>query len=85
MAAPRLVCPRCGWTGLSPGAHAEGFRYLEEVTSIRWVKGVDANGTVHVEAEERIAIEDPGYRPRFQCGECLAEFPIPRRLTLDFQ
>lgn len=54
-----------------------------ELGRLRWVAGADASGTVHIEAEERIGIEDPGYRPRFQCGECLAQFPILRRLTLE--
>ncbi len=79
-----LSCPSCGWTGDSAGIHADRFRYLEEVTSIRWVEGVDASGTLRVDAQEHIGIEDPGRRPRLQCGECLAEFPLPQGLTPDF-
>ncbi len=84
MTSRTLTCPYCGWTGRTLGAHAAGFRYLEEVTSIRSVEGFGASGVLRVDARERIGIEDPGRRPRLLCGDCLAEFPLPRGTVLDF-
>lgn len=77
MAAGPITCPSCGWKGRSPGAHARAFLYVEEVTSVRWVDGVDGSGALRVEASEHIAVEEGGRSPRLQCRRCLAEFPLP--------
>jgi hypothetical protein len=50
---------------------------VEEVTSVRWVDGVDGSGALRVEASEHIAVEEGGRSPRLQCRRCLAEFPLP--------
>lgn len=81
---PKLSCPRCGWDGSADGTHDFCFRYLEEVTSIRRVEGVNDAGVLEIAGEEHIAIEDPGANLRLQCGDCLAEFPIPENLIIDF-
>jgi len=72
-----ITCPACGWAARSPGAHAHAFRYIEEVTSMRWVTGVGASGALRVDAADHIVDEEGGRLPRLQCGECLAEFPLP--------
>jgi hypothetical protein len=79
-----ITCPACGWAARSPGAHAHAFRYIEEVTSIRWVMGVDASGTLRIDASDRIADEEGGRSPRLQCGECFAEFPLPTGTKVEF-
>jgi hypothetical protein len=79
-----LVCPSCGWDGSDDGQHNFCFRYLEEVTSIRRVEGFNEAGVLEIAGEERIAIEDAGANGRFECGNCLAEFPIPEELKIDF-
>ncbi len=61
--ARRLSCPHCGWTGRSPGTHGRAFRYLEDVTSLRWVEGLDAAGVLRVDAAEQISTEDDGRSP----------------------
>lgn len=70
-----LRCPHCGWTGRSPGAHGRAFRYLEDVTSLRWVEGM-ADGVLRVDASELMSIEEGGRSPRLLCGECLGKFPL---------
>jgi len=80
----KLVCPSCGWDGSTDGQHDFCFRYLEEVTSVRRVEGVSKEGVLSIAAEERIDIEDSGENARFQCGNCLEEFPIPEGLTFEF-
>ncbi len=82
--ARRLSCPHCGWTGRSPGAHGRTFRYLEDVTSMRWVEGIDAAGVLRVDASEHISTEEDGRSPRLLCGECLGEFPLPRGVEVVF-
>lgn len=84
MRAHRLRCPTCGWDGSTDGAHDFCFRYLEEVTSIRRVEGVNVAGVLEIAGEERIAVDDAGQNPRFQCGNCLTEFPVPKDLKIDF-
>jgi hypothetical protein len=39
--------------------------------------GVGASGALRVDASDRILDEEGGRSPRLQCGECLAEFPLP--------
>ncbi len=79
-----LVCPSCGWDGSSDGAHDFCFRYLEEVTSIRRVEGFNAAGVLEIAGEERIDVDDAGVNARIECGNCLAEFPIPEGVKIDF-
>lgn len=79
-----ITCPACGWAARSPGAHARAFRYIEEVTSARWVMGVGVSGKLRVDASDRILDEEGGRSPRLQCGECLSEFPLPSSATLEF-
>ncbi len=80
----QLACPHCGWTGQSPGAHGRAFRYVEDVTSLRWVEGLDATGVLRVDASELSAIEEGGRSPRLLCGECLGEFPVPSEIGIQF-
>ncbi len=82
--ARKLSCPHCGWTGRSPGAHGRAFRYLEDVTSLRWVKGMDPTGVLRVDASEQMPSEDGGRSPRLLCGECLREFRLPRGIEVEF-
>ncbi len=79
-----LTCPACGWTARTLGVHGHAFRYIEEVTSMRWVLGVGPSGAVRVDASDRIAVEEGGRSPRLQCGECLAEFPLPSDAEVEF-
>jgi hypothetical protein len=79
-----ITCPSCGRQGQSPDLPARAFRYLEDVTSLRWVEGVDASGALRVEAGEQIDVEEGGRSPRLQCAECLVEFPLPRGTEVKF-
>ncbi len=79
-----ITCPACGWAARSPGAHAHAFRYIEEVTSMRWVTGVAASGALRVDASDHIVDEEGGRSPRLQCGECLAEFLLPSGTEVEF-
>jgi hypothetical protein len=78
-----LRCPACGWDGSTEGTHDFCFRFVEEVTSIRRVEGLNG-GVLEIAGDERIDINDHGANARLQCGDCLAEFPIPEDLKLDF-
>jgi hypothetical protein len=81
---PRNIqCPQCGWDGTTEGDWDTWFRYLEDVTHERRVHGFDEQGTLQVEADERIALFDPGAN-RLQCGNCLNEFPIPSGTQITF-
>jgi hypothetical protein len=84
MSIAEIACPSCGWNGRSPGAHARAFRYLEDVTSMRWGEGADASGAPRVDASDQIDDEERGRSPRLLCGECLAEFPLPRGTRIVF-
>lgn len=77
-----LTCPHCGWTGDSPAGQGRAFRYLEEVTSLRWVVDLEAGGLLRVEASEHA--EEGGLSPRLLCGECLGEFPLPAGIEVEF-
>lgn len=84
MRPAQIVCPTCGWEARSPGAHAHAFRYIEDVTSVRWVMGVAASGALLIAASDRILDEEGGRSPRLQCGECLAEFSLPGGMDVEF-
>lgn len=79
-----ITCPACGWAARSPGAHGHAFRYIEEVTSMRWVRGVAADGALRVDASDRILDEEGARAPRLQCGACLAEFPLQSGTDVEF-
>jgi hypothetical protein len=51
---------------------------------MRWVIGASASGTLRVEASDRILDEEGGRAPRLQCGDCLAEFPLPSGAEVEF-
>lgn len=79
-----ITCPACGWAARPPGVHAHAFRYIEEVTSMRWVMGVDASGAIRVDASDHIATDEGGRAPRLQCSACLSEFPLPSSARVEF-
>lgn len=74
----RLTCPKCGWDAQEEGAFDYSFRHLEDVAHERRVVGFNTAGALEIEGEERIQLDDPGINGRLQCGDCLAEFAIPR-------
>jgi hypothetical protein len=46
--------------------------------------GVGVSGALRVDASDRIANEEGGRSPRLKCGECLAEFPLPGGIEVEF-
>lgn len=84
MSATILACPDCGWSGHDSTNGARAFRFVSEVTSLRWVIGIDSDGVLRVEAEELIAAEEGHRLARLQCGRCLTEFDLPKGLAVEF-
>lgn len=84
MTATGLECPTCGHGGRTNAPLSRAFRYVADVTSLRWIVGVDTDGALRVDAEEHIANEEGGRAQRLQCSRCLAEFPLPRGMRVTF-
>lgn len=79
-----LACPTCSWTGRDSTSGNRAFRFVSDVTSLRWVIGIDSSGGLRVEAEEVIAIEEGHRRAHLQCGRCLTEFDLPQGVGVEF-
>ena len=84
MSATILACPDCGWTGRDSTNGDRAFRFVSDVTSLRWVIGIDPKGVLRVEAEELIAAEEGHRTARLQCGRCWMEFDLPQGLAVEF-
>ena len=85
-----LVCPTCGYTGEEPGENGDGFRVLNDQPV--WREVVDPAGTAE---DHKIIVtakgpadkydEDEERNERIECRNCLAEFPVPEHITVDYQ
>lgn len=80
----KLICPKCG--SLGP------FRYLEEITVWRKVRGFNAGVLEIVSFAQSGEGYDDGENPRFECrydsegtlDYCMHEFPVPDGVELDW-
>jgi hypothetical protein len=84
MAETVLECPECGLGGRTPDAPSRAFRYVAEVTSLRWIAGFGQGGELRVEAQEQIAYDEGLHAQRIQCGRCFAEFALPSGTKVEF-
>jgi hypothetical protein len=80
----RLTCPRCGFAGFDGAEHGGGFRLLEDVTSHWEITRVTANVLCLREHYQSGDHYDGGSNPRVECRNCLAEFPVPRGLSVNW-
>jgi hypothetical protein len=75
-----LRCPHCGWTE-GEGVWDSWFRYLVDATLARRVDGVDYQGRLILDAEERVEIDDRPTAARLRCGDCNKEFALPAEVV----
>jgi len=74
----KLKCPYCGYDGSTePAQHAEPFRYLEDIVCWREAVLDDAAALTVQSRYQTGEGYDDGASPRIECGNCLAEFPLP--------
>jgi hypothetical protein len=75
-----VACPYCGTTLRNGGK----FRYLEDIVCYRRVTGTH-NGRLSVEGLYQSGEGyDCGSNARLECRYCLAEFPIPDWVEIDW-
>jgi hypothetical protein len=92
----RIVCPHCGYAGggtatdihgENGGEECNGFYLLEDITTYRFVKGVEGDQLVvnaHYQTGEGY---DAGVEGtiRLECRRCLGEFPLPAGLEVEWE
>jgi hypothetical protein len=82
--APRIVrCPHCSYNGKKETENGQGFRYLSDQTTWREVVSLK-RGILLIQGYSEIYDEDEESNERLECRSCLAEFPIPPGLEIDF-
>jgi hypothetical protein len=90
-----IVCPYCHYAagagadlhGKDGAGRCNGFYLLEDITAYRFVRGV-AGGRLRVDGLYHTGQGYDGGVPgslRLECRRCLAEFPLPAGLEIDWE
>jgi len=79
----KLKCPKCGYDGSTPPPHHhEPFRYLEDIVCWRAIMLDDAETLTVDGLYKSDEGYDDGSNGRIECGNCLAEFPLPKDVEI---
>jgi hypothetical protein len=86
-----ISCPCCGNTGLDEGPWTHNafapFRIIEDVPRA-WVfipKRAAECVIAAVDASRDHVDWESGFNPRIECMQCLAQFPLPAGLVVEFE